>query len=44
MQASERRWESFTTEERRSLERLLGRREEKTTYGYFDVGPFDGPL
>ncbi|WP_258560789.1 hypothetical protein [Clavibacter nebraskensis] len=44
VEASKRPWESFTTEERRSLERLLGRREEKTTCGYFDVGPFDGPL
>ena len=41
---SERRWESLTPEERRSVERVVGRGEEKTTHGYFDVGPFDGPL
>ncbi|QKO03361.1 hypothetical protein [Clavibacter nebraskensis] len=44
VEASKRPWESFTTEERRSMERLLGRREEKTTCGYFDDGPFGGPL
>jgi hypothetical protein len=40
---SERRWESLTAAERRTVERLVGPREARTTHGYVDVGPFDGP-
>ncbi|MFT2751866.1 hypothetical protein [Clavibacter sp. Sh2088] len=41
---SQRRWESLTAKERRSVERLVGQREAKTTHGYVDVGPLDGPM
>lgn len=41
---STRRWEGLTSKERWSMERLVGRPEEKTTHGYFDVRPFDAPL
>ncbi|CAQ01978.1 hypothetical protein ACR8AL_09030 [Clavibacter sepedonicus] len=41
---SERRWDSMMTGERRSIERLVGRRRRRTSQGYFDVDPFDGPI
>jgi hypothetical protein len=41
---SERRWDSMTAKERRSIERIVGRRDQRTHHGYFDVDPFDGPI
>jgi len=41
---SERRWEELSAKERRRIEWLVGPREAKTTHGYVDVGPFNGPF